>query len=284
MLPSLSDLLAWPTEHLTEAADYWENIGGRCFGLAHQVWCDALSVDWEGESVEALRTATHADMLTTSGVDGQLQEAAKVARSGASDLYAARSRLRYAVEDARNARFNVGEGISITDRLNSRSVAQRVARQAQAQAFADDIRQRAVELVNLDQQVANKVAAAMAGIRDAFPQNTAPDVPPQKPEIQAVDHHTFKENPPPPPPYPVNEVIAEATDLDGNHVILRRGYYDETTEQGFGWDKAYWRHHVINPNVFKDLISHGRPISNKGGTLVYEVPISRVQCSKAYSE
>jgi hypothetical protein len=35
---------------------------------------------------------------------------------------------------------------------------------------------------------------------------------------------------------------------------------------------------VVNPNVFKDLISHSRPISNGGGVLVYEVPISRVHC------
>jgi hypothetical protein len=124
------------------------------------------------------------------------------------------------------------------------------------------------------------VPVAVAGIRDAFPQDPTLGTTPGKPGIQAVDHHTFKENPPPPPPYPINEVIAEATDLDGNHVVLRRGYYDETNGKGFGWNKAYWRHHVINPNVFKDLISHDRPISNKGGTLVYEVPISRVHCSK----
>jgi hypothetical protein len=77
-------------------------------------------------------------------------------------------------------------------------------------------------------------------------------------------------------------VIAEATDLDGNRVVLRRGYYDEATQQGFGWDKAFWRHHVTNPNVFKDLISHSRPISNNNGTLVYEVPINRVYCSKGF--
>jgi hypothetical protein len=75
-------------------------------------------------------------------------------------------------------------------------------------------------------------------------------------------------------------VIVEATDLDGNHVVLRRGYYDESTEEGFGWGKAFWRHHVVNPNVFNDLISHSRPVSNKNGTLVYEVPINRVYCTK----
>ncbi len=104
-LSGLSALLARPTEHLTEAAGYWESIGERCYGVANQVWRDALSVDWQGATADAPRNAKHADMLTTSEVADQLHEAAKVARSGASDLYAARSRIRYAVRDARTARF-----------------------------------------------------------------------------------------------------------------------------------------------------------------------------------
>jgi hypothetical protein len=101
--------------------------------------------------------------------------------------------------------------------------------------------------------------------------------------VQAVD---FKQGPvpeqPPPqnPPYPVNDVIAVATDLDGNRVVLRRGYYDAAADKGFGWDKAYWKHGIVNVNVFKDLISHSRPISNENGTLVYEVPINRTHCTK----
>ena len=277
--PSLSALLAWPTEHLTEAAEHWEAVGGRCYGVAHQVWGDSLSVDWQGAAADRLRTVTHADMLTTSAVADQLHGAAKVARSGASDLYAARSRVRYAVEDAHAAGFNVGEDLSVTDRSSDGSPAQRAARQAGAQTYAGDIRQRAAQLVSLDQQVAGKITAAVAGIRTTFPPNPPFGGPPKDNPVHAVDNHTFKQRPPP-PPYPVNEVIAEATDLDGNHVVLRRGYYDENTQQGFGWDKAYWRHHVSNPNLFKDLISHSRPISNKGGTLVYEVPINRVHCSE----
>lgn len=68
--------------------------------------------------------------------------------------------------------------------------------------------------------------------------------------------------------------------LDGNDVVLRRGYYNATTRGGFGWDKAYWKHGVVNPNVFKDLISHSRPKSNDGGVLVYEVPINRTRCTE----
>jgi hypothetical protein len=82
-------------------------------------------------------------MLTTSAVADQLQAAAKVARSGASDLYAARSRMQYTVDDARTAGFNVSEDLSVTDRSSGGSPVQRVARQALAETFAGDIRQRA---------------------------------------------------------------------------------------------------------------------------------------------
>jgi hypothetical protein len=62
------------------------------------------------------------------------------------------------------------------------------------------------------------------------------------PELEEGGGQLFdiKEEPPPRnPPYPINDVLAEATDLDGNRVILRRGYYDAAADQGFGWDKIY---------------------------------------------
>jgi len=193
--PGLSQLLIWPTEHLTEAADHWESVGARCYGVANQVWRDALSIDWQGEAADALRTATHADMVTTSAVADQMQSAAKVARSGAADLYAARSRLRYALEDAQTAGFDVDEEGSVVDRFTAGSAARRAARQAQAEALATEIRRRAAQLVATDQQVAGQVTAAVAGIRDVFPQS--PRVRPGR--VQAVDNQTFKQEPPPPP-------------------------------------------------------------------------------------
>jgi hypothetical protein len=209
-VPGLSALLAWPTEHLTQAANHWETVGERSYGVAHQVWADALSVDWQGEAADAIRTATHADMKTTSAAVDQLQAAANIARSGASDLYAARSRVRYAVEDARTAGFEVGEDLSVTDRTTGGSATQRATRAAQAQAMAGDIRQRAAHLVSLDQQVAGKITAAVAGIRDTFPQIPAPGPAPTDNRVSAVDNHTFKQNPPPTPVDPKDMTAAEA--------------------------------------------------------------------------
>lgn len=208
-VPSLSALLAWPTDHLTDAAAHWESVGERSYVVSHQVWRDAHSADWHGEAAEALRTATHGDLRTTSAAVDQLQAAARVARSGASDLSAARSRVRYAVEDARTAGFAVGEDLSVTDRMTGGSTAQRAARQAAAQAFAGDIRQRAAQLVGLDQQVAGRVTAAVAGIRDTFPQMPAPAAPPSDNRVWAVDNHTFKQSPQQPVPVNPNDMTAD---------------------------------------------------------------------------
>jgi hypothetical protein len=195
-VPGLSALLAWPTEHLIEAADHWEAVGERSYGVAHQVWSEALSVDWRGEAADALRTATHADLQTTSATVDQLQAAASAARSGASDLDAARARVRYAVEDARTAGFEVGEDLSVTDRTTGGSAAQRVAREAAAQAFAGDIRQRAAQLIGLDAQVSGKITAAVAGVTETFPPAPAPVAPPINGQIRALDNGGFKQDPP----------------------------------------------------------------------------------------
>lgn len=187
-LPSLSQLLDWPTEHLTDAAAHWEVVAERNYGLANQVWRDASAVDWQGQAADALRTAAHTDIVATSAAADQLQEAAKVARSGASELFAARSRLQYAVEDAHAAGFEVDEEGSVFDRSSGGSAAQRAARQAEAEDLAANIRQRAGQLVAVDQQIAGKVTAAVAGIRDTFPPS---------PKFAPVDNHTFKQDPAP---------------------------------------------------------------------------------------
>jgi hypothetical protein len=204
--PGLSALLAWPTDHLTEAADHWETVGERSYGVSHGVWRDALTVDWNGEAADALRTDAHADMMTTSAVADQLQSAASVARGGASDLDAARSQMRYAVEDARSAGFEVGEDLSVTDRMSGGSAAQQVARQAAAQAFAGNIGGRAAQLVSVDAQVASRITAAVAGVSNTFPQT-----PPTNGQVRAVDNHTFKQDPPSPLPVdPKDMTEAEA--------------------------------------------------------------------------
>jgi hypothetical protein len=129
-----------------------------------------------------------------------------VARSGASDVDAARSQLRYAVENARSAGFEVGEDLSVTDQMSGGSAAQRVARQAAVQAFTGNIGERAAQLVSVDAQVAGRITAAVAGVGNTFPQT-----PSTNGRVHAVDSRTFKQDPPSPLPVdPKDMTEAEA--------------------------------------------------------------------------
>jgi hypothetical protein len=162
--PGLSELMDWPTEHLIEAARRWTATADRWTGVFTQVWQDSLSVDWDGAAAAALQTRTTGDKPKVEALSDHLYAAVKVARSGASDLQTASSRLVYAVEDAHAAGFDVGKDCSITDRQHSATAAQRAERHAQAQTFAADIGRRATHLVALDQQVAGRITGALSGV------------------------------------------------------------------------------------------------------------------------
>ncbi|OMC08593.1 MULTISPECIES: hypothetical protein [unclassified Mycobacterium] len=189
--PSLSKLLDWPTEHLTQAADSWTSTGNQWDEVFTQIWRDSVAVEWSGHAAEALHGRTAGDKAKVSGLVEQLHTAATVARTGASELYAARSRVRYAVEDAEDAGFEVGDDFAVTDRWSGGSSAERAERQAQAEAFAARIRQSAVQLVGMDQQIASRTTNALNGIANiTFPEDdptTTTTTPPPTPKCDPED-------------------------------------------------------------------------------------------------
>jgi hypothetical protein len=276
-LPGLSQLMAWPTEHLTDAAGHWEAVAERNYGVANQIWQDASSVDWQGTAADALRAASHSDMLATSAAADQLQNAAKVARSGATDLYGARSRLLYAIEDAQTAGFDVDEEGAVLDRSTGGSAAQRATRQAEAQALAADIRQRAAQLVATDQQIAGNVTAAIAGIRDTFSQS---------PRIQAVDNHTFKQEPPPhdpnadepwqnrPPPKTLDEARDALRQLQrGRNPPVREAKTPEELKEFWDWLTKGAKDLPPRGDTTRKILDDGtevdlRPNSSSGGPTI----------------
>jgi hypothetical protein len=93
-----------------------------------------------------------------------MRSTSRIARQQAGELERLRDRVLYAVEDAYNAGFTVGEDLSVTDTQPSRTTAELAARQAQAQVFAADIRSRAGALVVADTEVAGSLTASAAGV------------------------------------------------------------------------------------------------------------------------
>ena len=72
--------------------------------------------------------------------------------------------LLYAVEDAQNAGFNVGEDLSVTDSRITSTPAEQVARQAQAEAFAGEARARAEQLEGADLEVSGQLTTTTADL------------------------------------------------------------------------------------------------------------------------
>jgi len=192
---TLSQIRAWDTDHLVNAASHWSKTADQWDDVFRQMRNESHALDWQGAGGDALRQRTSADLPIVSGKADQLRRAAGIARTGAGDISAAARRVLYAVEDAQDAGFTVGEDLSVTDTRESTSAAEQAARQAQAKAFAGDISARAAQLQGEDRKVAGQLTATTAGLgTDGF----APAANgPANGNIRLVD---FTQNQSPPPP------------------------------------------------------------------------------------
>jgi hypothetical protein len=164
MFPTLSQIEAYSTDHLVDAADHWNSLADRWEDAHWQVRNQAHVLDWQGAAADALRARTTSDYTVASGQADQLRNTSRIARQQAGVLNQLRNSVLYAVEDAHNAGFIVGEDFSVTDSRTSHTAAELAARQAQAQVFAADIRGRAAALVGADTSVAGDLSSAAAGV------------------------------------------------------------------------------------------------------------------------
>ena len=166
MFPTLSQIEAYSTEHLVDAADHWDRLADRWEDAHWQVRNQAHVLDWQGAAADALRARTASDYTVASGQADQLRSTSRIARQQAGVLNQLRNSVLYAVEDAHNAGFIVEEDFSVTDSRTSGTAAELAVRQAQAQVFAADIRGRAGALIGADTSVAGDLASAAAGVGD----------------------------------------------------------------------------------------------------------------------
>lgn len=209
-LPTLSQIQAWDTEHLIDAAEHWDATADRWDGVYGQVWQQSLGMDWQGQARDALVDRTTTDKTTVTGNSDQLREASQTARNGAGDISAVQRSVLYKVDDARQAGFVVGEDLSVADTQTSSNAAELTARQAQAQAFSTDIRSRAGQLVATDSEVGKNLITTAGDVGsltfnekpitvDGKPYEVTAN--PQKGTIQLVGHG-FKQDGPDPSPTP----------------------------------------------------------------------------------
>lgn len=215
MPATLSQIRAWSTEHLVDAAGFWTKTADQWEDVFLQMRNQSYAIAWQGAGGDALRERTSADLPIVSAKADQLRQAAMIARNGVSDISAVQRRVLYAVEGAQNAGFTVGEDLSVTDTRTSATAAEQAARQAQAEGFAGDIRTRAIQLEGADLRVAGELTTATAHLGTVvFTPSPNPSVDQNgdgdrrstgddEGNIRAVDYVTGDEVPQRPPEGPV---------------------------------------------------------------------------------
>jgi len=190
MMPTLSQVANWDTDHLDAAADHWSATA--------QIWEDRFTryatqvrapggVPWEGEAGEAAQQRAHSDRMSVIGLADQLHEASAIARAGAMQIAEAARLVMRNVQAAEREGFTVGEDFSVFDHhVYNRAVA--AMRQAQAEGFAADLRATVADLMAADARVASDLTTATAGLsKDPFAESGGPS--PSPAEINRGDQN-----------------------------------------------------------------------------------------------
>ena len=287
--PTLSQLRAWNTEHLESAATQWERTADtweHAFTAIHRETPTPGGTPWSGAGADAAVMRTGTDRLAAVGAAESLYAAAGAARYGAGEIAGARQLALQAVAEAQAAGFDVREDLSVISRQPV-PAALHAATQAQAHAHAANIRAQAAALLAVDQQVADDVSAAIAGVSSAQFGDTpvAPADPQQNkdPTIQLVDNHTFKDSPAHDSPIPPGGWSRDPVMEDAQRIAYGHAW-DQHANQFPGMtrdDLANLIHDMMtgNPNTNPDL--HVGPgernttVMYKDGILVIHDPNTR---------
>jgi hypothetical protein len=210
----LSQVMAYNTEHLIDASAHWEALADQreeVFGTVHN---EARTLPWEGLGANALLQRTGADYNTALESAENLRAASMIARDGASTLTQLHSRVLYTVEDMQADGFAPTEELGVVDTRASTNPAVAAQRQAQAQAYASQLKSQVADLYTHDAKVGADMSKATA----------------DEGKIQFVDH-TFKTDgpttPAPPPQPPMSRKQAADGLKDVNDRIWTHNHVDK---------------------------------------------------------
>jgi hypothetical protein len=201
MMP-LSQVLAYNTEHLIDAAAHWQGLADQREEVFATVRNEALSLPWDGQAADATHERTQADHDTAMQSAGNLRQAAMIAKDGASTLDQMHSRALYTLEDAQADGFAPTEALAFVDTRPSANPAELAQRQQQAQAYTGQLQSQVADLVNHDTQVGADMSNATAG----------------EGKIQFTDYTTGDgKKIPSPPPQPPTVINAGPPDDPSKH-------------------------------------------------------------------
>ncbi|MCZ0730908.1 WXG100 family type VII secretion target [Mycolicibacterium iranicum] len=188
-IPTRSEIEAWSTAHLADAATAWRSAATAsedAFDQHRQNVMNPGGTTWEGDAKDAALDRVTRDIAVVGSQNDVLLGAADAAENSVTDINAAKREVLAAISAAEADDFTVGEDLSVTDnRAYDEETA--AARAIAAAEHAEDVRWTAERLAQADSLAGSQLqakAAELGGIR--FDGETDG----RDPTIQMVDNKT----------------------------------------------------------------------------------------------
>ena len=170
VLPTLCHIRSWETDHLRQAATEWLNTADAwedSFDTIARQMAAPGGKPWAGDAAEAAQSTASRDRLKVQGLSDDLRAAATAARGGSEEIEAAKKAALHAVGAAYAEGFTVHEDLTLSDQFISASAEELETRRVQAEALSAEIREKAAALAAVDQQTADRIATAAAGLQES---------------------------------------------------------------------------------------------------------------------
>ena len=165
-MPTRSQLEAWTTAHLEQAASTWDQRA-QLIGQQYDKAMSALNgIRWNGAAADQARDRLYRDLVDMRRAEDLLHQAAQTARNGANGIASAKQAALGAIGNAEFLLFRVSNDLRVTDRLPGIFSPFLWLRQLQAQALESDIRAKALQVAATDEDVGNALKKVSDSLRD----------------------------------------------------------------------------------------------------------------------
>lgn len=163
MMP-LSEVMAYnTTEDFITAAQHLESVATHREDTYFDVRQRAAGVQWTGVSADALHDQIAHDLRRATHTSDDLREAARVARTGASDVDYAHRQMLYKLQDVQADGYSVAEGYVTTDIKPSGGLLEQAQRQQKALEHTADLQYKATQFAETDARAGARLQTAVGG-------------------------------------------------------------------------------------------------------------------------
>lgn len=168
-LPTLSEIRAWPVEHLEAGAAWAGGEGDRWFRKAHASYDSCDRCRWEGNGQRAAIDKFRQRRNTASAGEEQQTALAKLFRQAADQIGGAKNSANRMIDEAQAYGFEVHENLTVTFPAEGLTAADAATRANLAAEHQAEIRFSALNLVTTADTFAGKIASGTTLITDMIP-------------------------------------------------------------------------------------------------------------------